>query len=275
MHNAFSIDTEDWFQVFYGADVIYSNTWSSQESHIQRMLDKTFELLNSKNIKATFFILGWIVEKNPYLARRITENGHEIASHGFWHEKVFELSPEKFKIDIINSKNVIEQATGQSVFGYRAPGYSMSQKDIRYLDLLSEAGYKYDSSLLDFYQPIGKLPQGLIEVRPNSLNIFGNYFPSNGGFFFRAIPYKAFRLYAKYLNSKKIPLVFYSHTWEIYTNYPRINMDQPQKFIQYFNLKSVEKKIKKLLIDFQFDTIQNLVEDFNKHQNLKVQMCLV
>ena len=195
--NIFSIDTEDWFQVGYGAERISRSHWASMSQRIDAMVESTLELLESRNVFATFFVVGWLAEKNPNLIRKIAENGHEIASHGYWHAEVFRQSPAEFSEDIKRAKACLEAAVGQEVFGFRAPGYSIGRREEWALDLLLDAGYRYDSSLLHASGSFGQLKNGLYEVAPSSLNILGRYLPFNGGFFFRILPYFLYKALAR------------------------------------------------------------------------------
>jgi polysaccharide deacetylase family protein (PEP-CTERM system associated) len=254
--NTFTIDAEDWFQVFYGAKMIAPDHWASMDQKIDLMVDCTLELLESRNRVATFFVVGWIAEKNPNLIRRIVRAGHEIASHGYWHREVFRQTPAEFSEDIKRAKTCLEDASGQEIRGFRAPGYSIGRHEEWALDLLLDAGYKYDSSMLHAVEPCRRLENGLYEVAPNSLNFFGKRLPSNGGFFFRIMPYYMYKQYVRFLNFRNVPLVFYTHTWEIFYEYPRIEMSGKKTFIQYANLAKVKNKLDHLLQDFDFTSIE-------------------
>ena len=253
--NIFSIDTEDWFQVGYGSETITRSHWSSMTHKIDAMVESTLELLESRNVLATFFVVGWLAEKHPNLIRKIAENGHEVASHGYWHSEVFRQSPAEFSEDIKRAKACLEDAAGEEVYGYRAPGYSIGRREEWALDLLLNVGYRYDSSLLHASRLFGQLENGLYEVAPNALNILGRYFPCNGGFIFRILPYFLYKQYVRYLRLCEKPLVFYVHTWEIFHDYPRMEMPFVKNFIQYANLEGVIDKLDHLLCDFEFTSI--------------------
>ena len=253
--NILTIDTEDWFHVWNGRKAIPQERWDEMSPKINFMVEQTLELLACENIVATFFIVGWIAEKNPSLIRQIVGHGHEIASHGYWHTSVCRQTPAEFHEDVRRAKACLEAASGQEVKGFRAPGYSIGHKEEWALDILLEAGYKYDSSLLHATEPFSKLRIGLYEVAPNSLSFCGSHLPSNGGFLFRLAPYFLYKFYASYLNAHGTPLVFYTHTWEIFLDYPRIPMSWHKEFIQYANLGSVKRKLGRLIHDFDFTSI--------------------
>jgi len=247
---------EDWFQVAYGAELVDRHAWSSLESHIEPMVDTLLQLFDDKGVHGTFFVVGWLGEAHPGLIRRIHDQGHEIASHSYWHREVFRLEPAEFREDVNRAKAALEQAIGAVVPGFRAPGYSIRPSEDWALDILVEAGHRYDSSLLHAAEPVYEVRPGLIEIAPNALRLGQRYFPVNGGFYFRALPYAVYRRYVKRLNRHGQRLVYYNHTWEPYTTYPRMPLPGLQRFIQYFNLHSVRGKLARLLDDFEFTSIE-------------------
>lgn len=257
--NALTIDTEDWFQVFYGSSAITRSDWPNLESRIAAMVDRSLDLLSMANVKATFFVVGWIADRDPALVRRIAEQGHEIGSHSYWHTEVHRQTPDEFSLDVDLAKNVLEQAIGAAVPGFRAPGYSIGREDEWALDVVREAGHSYDSSLLHATEPVSEVRPGLMEVAPNALRFAGRYLPSNGGFFFRMMPYPLYRHYVRHLNRGGVPLVFYTHTWEIEVDYPRISMEPVKHFVQYANLNAVHGKIQRLIADHNFAPISALL----------------
>ena len=256
--NAITIDTEEWFQVFYGSKEISRDEWSALKPRIQEMIESTLDLLLKHNVLATFFIVGWIAEKYPVLIRKIASHGHEIASHGYWHSEVFRQTPSEFCSDVRRSKNVLEQAIGNSVKGYRAPGYSIGPDQEWALEIIRDAGYVYDSSLLHVKIPFSQILPGLIEIPPNSFKLGKFSLPINGGFFFRVLPYTLYKYYIQNQNKKGVPLIFYTHTWEIFIDNPHIRMKFIKSFIQYFNLHKVQSKLDKMLNDYSFSSIEQI-----------------
>lgn len=255
--HALTIDYEDWFQIFFATDIINKSDWQDLDSKIQDMSRITLELLAEQNVHATFFVVGWLAEHHPELIRIISDAGHEIASHSYWHEEVHTLSREEFKEDARRSKRCIEDAVGAEVRGYRAPGYSIRENQEWALEILANEGYRYDSSMLHAPEAFYKMDNGMFEVRPNSLKILGRHMPSNGGFFFRLLPYFLFKKYVDILDAREMPLIFYTHTWELYTNYPKVKMSALKEIIQYFNRDSLIHKMRNLTTDFPFESIKN------------------
>jgi len=263
--NILTIDTEDWFQVFYGSKAIPRENWTAVEPKIAQMVDSVLDLLSRNQTPATFFIVGWIAERNPSLIRLIAGEGHEIASHSHWHTEVFRQSRSAFAKDVRRAKHCLEDAGGVPVKGFRAPGFSIRKTEEWALDAILEAGHAYDSSLLYVSEPFGEIRPSLYEVAPNSINVFGTWLPTNGGFFFRMVPYALYKPYVSFLNARNKPLVFYTHTWEIFLEYPRLPMSWHKRFIQYTNLRGVKTKIERLCRDFKFTTVENYY--FSKQQN--------
>lgn len=257
-YNIFSIDAEEWFQVCYGSDDNPMENWAKHESLIEPMIRDTLRLLSNTNTKATFFVVGWWAERYPDVVKLIAQAGHEVASHGYSHTPAFEQSLDEFKRDIVRAKKVIEGAINNEVVGYRAPAFSISRQDRDKLAAVASAGYLYDSSVLSSKNTIYEVCDGLIEITPNSIDIGEQSLPSGGGFFFRILPYFIFKRYLNWVLFKKQSLVFYTHTWEINSEYPRLNMSYREAFIQYSNLSGVPGKLIKLLNEYKFHTAKEV-----------------
>lgn len=251
-----SVDVEDWFQVFYAKQVVPKAKWSDRQSVISAMLDAILLMFHERNIKATFFFVGWLADHHPEVVKRVHREGHEIASHSYWHREIHELSCEEFAQDARQAKQALEDCVGEKIMGYRAPGYSIGSKQLWALDELAVAGYKYDSSLLDGANEPYEVRPGLLEFSPNSVTIGARRFPVNGGAFFRLVPYAFYRVYVRRLQRRKHQLNFYIHSWELFTDYPRLRMGRLKEFVQYANLDGVEAKFKMLITDFKFQSIR-------------------
>ena len=257
-YNVFSIDAEEWFQVCYGSDGNPMENWTEHDSQIEKMIRDALRILSETNTRATFFIVGWWAERYPGLVKLIDQAGHEVASHGYSHKPAFEQTLDEFKKDISLAKTVIETAIEKKVVGYRAPAFSISREDRDKLAAIAGAGYKYDSSVLSGRNTIYEVHDGLVEITPNSIDIGRKSLPSGGGFFFRMIPYFLFKKYLNLILFKRQSLVFYTHTWEITSDYPRLDMSYREAFIQYFNLSRVPRKLTKLLNEYNFYTAKEV-----------------
>lgn len=251
-----SVDVEDWFQVFYAKTIIPKANWSKMQSSVSAMADAILGIFHEVNIKATFFIVGWLADHNPEIVRRIHRAGHEIASHSYWHREVYDLSKAEFAADARQSKQALENCIGAEILGYRAPGYSIGARQFWALDELAAAGYKYDSSLLSGANEPYEVRPGLLEFSPNSVMLGQRCFPVNGGAFFRMVPYVFYRKYVRFMQRRRRVLNFYIHSWELFTDYPRVRMGLVKGFIQYANLNRVGGKFRRLVVDFKFRPIR-------------------
>ena len=237
--------------------------------------DRILELFDKHNAKGTFFVLGWVADRSPALVRRIAAAGHEIASHGYSHQLVYNQSPEVFREETIRSKQILEDLTGQPVTGYRAASYSITNESRWALDILAEAGFTWDSSIFpvrhDHYGMPGtsRWPYNLATDKghelvefPLSTLKFGNTtVPIAGGGYFRLFPYWFSRWGLGSLNRAGQPFIFYLHPWEIDPGQPRFEVSRFSKFRHYNNLDKCESRLERLLQDFEFTTVTDVLTD--------------
>ena len=271
--NALTIDVEDWFQVANLRNVINYEDWDSCESRILPNVSRLLLLLSRMNVKATFFILGWIAEKKPEIVELIHKCGHEIATHGYSHKSIYELSQEDFKQDLGASIEIIEKITGQKVEGYRAPNYSINPDTTWAWEVLAEFGIKYDSSIYPvkhnrygfvsaprFPFIINLKEHGkLIEFPLSTVRFLRNNIPVAGGAYLRLYPYWFIRAAIKKLNANKKPAIIYIHPWELDAYQPRLKIGFMSKLKHYGNLLMTEQKLRKLLSDFKFAPIRKVL----------------
>ena len=264
--HALTFDIEEHFQV--------SAFWTSErrqqrdrlESRVERNTMKIVDILASRSTKATFFVLGWIAERHPALVKRLAECGHEIASHGYGHELVSNLSAAALREDIRRSKDILENLTGRRVVGYRAPSFSITSWA---LEILVEEGFRYDSSINNRFRssitgtvgrspncyPINTRSGVLMEIAPSTVTTLGVQLPVGGGGYFRLLPYNATRMLLKRLESQGSPLVIYLHPWELDPEQPRMKGTLLSKARHYLNLDKTEEGLRRLLDDFVFRPI--------------------
>ncbi len=272
---AMSIDVEDWFQVENLKGVIARDSWDARERRVEANTDRMLGLMAARGVRCTCFILGWVAERCPDLIRRIAAAGHEIASHGYGHELIYDLTPGQFRDDIHRARDILQDLTGQRVRGYRAPSFSITDWAI---DILRDSGIEYDSSAFptvahDRYgklsemsagQPIVRLREGpdFHEVCVSCLNVAGRGLPWGGGGYFRLIPYPLFKRGVQRILSAGQPYVFYIHPWEIDAGQPRVRGDglkRSHRFRHYVNVNRCEKRWDALLGDFQWTTMSDLL----------------
>lgn len=275
--NALTVDVEDYFHVSAFAKVIRPQDWGSYESRIERNTARLLDLFDEHNCKATFFVLGWIAERYPSLVREIAQRGHEVACHGYDHKLIYDQTPEHFRRDTLRAKNLIEDILGASLYGYRAASFSITEQSKWALDIVAEAGFAYDSSVFpirhDRYGLHGahnqphrlKTSNGreLVEFPLTTVSFLGYRFPVAGGGYFRLYPYTLTRGLLRHINQRQGPFVFYLHPWELDANQPRIHAGVISTFRHYQNLSRCEGRLHRLLQDFRFATIQDVLADLD------------
>ena len=262
--NAMTIDVEDYFQVSAFAPYIRRERWNELECRVERNVDRILALLAEHDTRATFFTLGWIAERYPALVRRIVSAGHELASHGYGHERASDLSPQAFREDLSRAKQVLEDLAGLPVLGYRAPSFSIGKGNLWAFDVLRETGHQYSSSVYPIAHDHYGMPdsprtpyfvrEGLLEIPITTLRLFERNLPSSGGGYFRLFPYSLSRWMLERVNAHEAqPAVFYFHPWEIDPEQPRVQgIDAKSRFRHYVNLSRTEGRIARLLKDFKW-----------------------
>lgn len=263
--NYLTIDVEDYYHVSAFEGVVGPDNWGLYESRIERNTNDILDILDSYGVKATFFVLGWIGEKFPGLVKTIHDNGHEIGCHSYLHRLVYNLTPDEFKEDTKKAKDILEQVTGEAVLGYRAPSYSIVNSSLWALDILSELGFVYDSSIFPILHDRYGIPDAPrfkykiagnnITEYPISTSMFmGMKVPVSGGGYFRLFPYSFTKMLLNKINIRENqPFVFYMHPWEIDPSQPRVKgISNISKFRHYNNIDKTASRFEKLLVDFKF-----------------------
>jgi polysaccharide deacetylase family protein (PEP-CTERM system associated) len=272
IRNAMTIDVEDYFQVSAFAPYIPRESWASRVCRVESNIDRILALLDEKEVKATFFTLGWIAERHAGMVRRIVAGGHELASHGWGHQRVTDQASHEFREDVVRSKALLEDIGGQAVLGYRAPSFSIGRHNLWALDVLEESGYRYSSSIYpirhDHYGmpeaprfPYHPRPQhGLLVVPITTLQLFQRNFPAGGGGYFRLWPYPVSRWLLQRLNHREgRSAIFYFHPWEIDPGQPRQpGIGMKTRFRHYYNLDRMEGRIRALTRDFQWGRMDRI-----------------
>ena len=276
--HAISIDVEDYYHVAAFKDVISPSSWQDWPSRVERNTDKILQLFNNKGIKGTFFVLGWVAERYPQLVRRIYEQGHEIASHGYSHQLIYSQAKDVFREETYKSKQILEQQIQHPVLGYRAASYSITRKSLWAIDILLELGFRWDSSIFPVHHDNYGIPNTprsayrikgsdgdfLLEIPLTTARVGRLSLPAAGGGYFRLYPYWLSRLLFQYATREK-PGVFYLHPWEVDTGQPRIKEASAlSKFRHYNHLGACEKRLQQLLNDFRFGTMSNLMDGLDQ-----------
>ena len=273
--NAMSIDIEDWFQVGAFENVIARDSWEMLPSRVERNSDAALALFAEAGVKATFFTLGWVAARHPALTRRFGDAGHEIASHGWDHKRVFTFTPEQFRADIRRARAAIEDASGQRIQGYRAPSFSIDARNSWAHQVLAEEGYSYSSSVAPIahdhygwreaprflFKPVAGAD--LVELPVTTVEVAGRRMAAGGGGFFRMLPYGFSRWAVKRVNTAEDrPAAFYFHPWEIDPDQPRVAAAPLRSRIRHYSrLSSMRGKMLKLLGEFSWGTTAAVVEN--------------
>jgi polysaccharide deacetylase family protein (PEP-CTERM system associated) len=268
--NALTIDVEDYFQVSAFAPYIARSDWVNRECRVERNVQRILAMLAERRIRATFFTLGWIAERYPALVRDIVAGGHELASHGFGHERASDLDAAAFRDDVVRAKSLLEDCSGTAVKGYRAPSFSIGTANLWAFEVLHRAGYRYSSSIYPIAHDHYGMPdaprfahhteQGLLEVPITTLRLFNRNLPSSGGGYFRLLPYAVSRAMIRRVNdTEREPAIFYFHPWEIDAGQPRIaGIDAKTRFRHYVNIDRNEQKLGRLFDDFRWGRMDDI-----------------
>lgn len=268
--NALTIDVEDWFQVSAFAPYIRREDWEACECRVEANVQRILAMLAERDIRATFFTLGWIAERYPQVVRDIVAAGHELASHGYGHERASDLDAKQFGADVDRAKKLLEDLAGAEVRGYRAPSFSISVGNLWAFEALARAGYQYSSSVYPIRHDHYGMPDsprfayrvgtGLLEVPATTLRMFSRNMPTSGGGYFRLLPYALSRWMLRQVNERDgEPAIFYFHPWEIDPRQPRMSgIDLRTRFRHYVNLEHTESKISRLLDDFRWGRMDHI-----------------
>jgi polysaccharide deacetylase family protein (PEP-CTERM system associated) len=290
MTNLLSIDVEDYFHVSAFEAISPPASWETCEFRVDRNTEKVLVILAETGVKATFFVLGWVARRFPGLVRQIAAEGHEVASHGYGHRRVGTQSRQEFREDVHSSKALLEDLTAKTVLGYRAPSYSIGLNSLWAYDELTEAGYRYDSSVFpvkhDFYgipdwprfpfcvlrgaqgqwapddgladSPAGEPACRMLEIPITTLNLCGRNLPIAGGGYFRLFPYAVTHWGLQRINrQERRPFVFYLHPWELDPEQPRmVGASRKSRLRHYLNLEKTEERFRRLLRDFDFAPVR-------------------
>ena len=266
--NALTIDFEDWYQ---GLEIA-PEEWGRFESRIVPTGRRLLEILDRANVKGTFFILGPVAEQHPEIVRDIAAAGHEIGTHGYSHRLIYTQTPDDFREEMKRAIGVVEQVTGQKISGHRAPFFSITNRSLWALDILGELGLSYDTSIFpvaNYRYGIENAPRWpydieaggrvLREFPVSTWRILGKNVPVAGGAYFRIFPYAVTRAGFRSINRLGQPAVFYLHPWEIDPAHPRIDLPKRIATTHYFNLKATERRLVRLLRDFRFAPMKEIL----------------
>jgi len=276
MKNILSFDVEEHFQVSGMEKAISRSSWDSFHSRVEQSAQKILKILDRYKVKATFFILGWIAERHPGLIKEIAKQGHEIASHGFDHKLVYNMTPEQFAINLKQTNDLLESITGQRIYGYRAPSFSLAIDDKEKFEILAKLGFTYDSSLFPMkhfrYGRAQSIPLGPFEIEKDGryiikefpisvIKFLGKHIPAGAGGYFRLYPNTILRDNFKKVNNQERPVIIYLHPWEFDPEQPRVSgAGFGNTFRHYLNLDKTQSKLEMVLKEFEFGSFRDFID---------------
>lgn len=276
--NAMTVDVEDYFQVSAFEKYIDRSEWDNLACRVENNTERLLDLFDQHNVKITFFMLGWVAERYPELIKKIVNKGHELASHGYSHVRVTEQTPQQFREDVIKTKKMLEDISGQEVKGYRAASYSIGASNLWALQELQDAGHVYSSSIYPIKHDLYGMPEaprfafypngdgGLLEIPVTTVELGNKKLPCGGGGYFRFFPYALSRWAMRRVNQHDgQSCIFYFHPWEIDPAQPRQNgINVKTRFRHYLNLDKMYSRLECLLKDFKWDRMDKIFLDSNK-----------
>jgi polysaccharide deacetylase family protein (PEP-CTERM system associated) len=272
MKHAISVDLEEYFHVSNFSNVIARRRWEALPSRLLDPTRRLLDLFDEKGARATFFVLGWVAERHASLVREIAARGHEIACHGYEHALVYELGPRRFRADIQRAVTAIEDASGHTPRGFRAPSFSIVRRSLWALDILAEEGFHYDSSIFPVRHPrygIAEFPSGptqldlesglsIREFPMTTAPVLGWRLPVAGGGYLRFLPGPIFR-WAFSRAARRGPTVLYVHPWELDPEQPQLRVGLKTRVNHYHNLHRTETRLRQLVGRIRFESIATVL----------------
>lgn len=271
MYNALTIDLEDWYQGLTSTSR-QRDRWSIYEKRVVANTERLLSLLSQAEVKATFFVLGYLANQYPDLVRRVSDEGHEIALHSFDHQRVHQLTPDQFRRDVSSGLEAVHRVNGRQVQGYRAPMFSINSSSLWALEILRDMGFRYDSSIFpirNMYYGIPNAPRvpycpfknsSFVEFPLATVKLMGINWPVGGGFYMRTLPYGIIRAGIRKLNHQGNPAVIYVHPWEFDLEQKFKQVTPRERITHYHGRASLDRKMRQLLKEFKFVTLSKLLE---------------
>lgn len=271
----FSVDVEDWFHILDVPSTPTLYEWDKLPSHLEKNFFSLLDMLAQRKAHATCFFLGWVANRFPHLVKAAVAGGHEVGSHGYAHRLVYQMTRDDFYADALTSKQILENIAGCQVLGYRAPGFSVTERTPWFFDMLREAGYRYDSSVFPASGEHGNMrgkghwsffidgASGMIEFPMTVTSVFGRPVCFFGGGYLRLFPYFVVRKMTSKVLCEKRPVVFYVHPREVDPDHPRLRMNLRRRFKCYVNLKTTARKVGNVLDEFEVTSFREFILDYS------------
>jgi polysaccharide deacetylase family protein (PEP-CTERM system associated) len=276
MLNAFTVDVEDYFHVSGFASRIRRSDWKDFPCRVVANTQRILKLLAEAEVRATFFVLGWVAHRYPQIVREIKAAGHEIGNHSYWHRLVYNLTPDAFRDDLRLANRVLQDITGEPVVAFRAPSFSITNRSLWALEILAAEGFHYDSSVFPIRHHRYGIPSaermphmlrtdaGDLQEFPPSACQFGKLRLPVGGGYFRLYPGWLTRFCVRRINARQQPVMFYLHPWEIDQHQPRVRASRTSRFRHYVNLGRTESRLQQLMRMFRFGSMTDALSEFQR-----------
>jgi polysaccharide deacetylase family protein (PEP-CTERM system associated) len=271
--NAMTVDVEEYFQVAAFERQVRRGDWDRFPTRVATNTSRVLDLFAEHDVRATFFVLGWVAERHPELIARMVRDGHEVASHGYDHTRATELDRDAFRQDVLRTKGILEDRTGKPVRGYRAPSYSIGERNLWALDVLHESGHQYSSSIYPIRHDLYGMPaaprfafrprvDSILELPVTTVEVAGRKLPAGGGGYFRLLPYSAYCWALRRVNTRdRQPGIFYFHPWEVDPEQPRMpNAPLRSRFRHYVNLDTMEARLRRLVREFDWGRMDEVFD---------------
>jgi polysaccharide deacetylase family protein (PEP-CTERM system associated) len=271
-----TFDLEEYFHAEVFSGLVRPGDWHEFPSRVGDVTRTLLDLLGAHGVSATFFVLGWVAEREPRLIREIRARGHELGCHGYAHRLIYAMNRDDFQSDVRRAKEAIEDAAGVPVFGYRAPTFSVVRRSFWALEVLAEEGFRYDSSIFPIHHDRYGIPDAprfphrialpnggdIVEFPISTLALAGQHWPFSGGGYFRVVPYQVIRSALRRVNQReREPGMVYLHPWEMDPDQPRLPVHGLSRFRHYVNLRRTRGKLCRLLADFRFGPAGQVLQE--------------
>lgn len=266
--NALSVDVEDYFMVSAFEKHVKRSEWERFECRVEKNTMKILDIMDEYGARATFFVVGWVAERYPELVREIHRRGHELGCHSFSHRLIYEMTPDEFRQDLRKTRRAIESAGVGPVIGFRAPSFSVVERNLWALDILRKEGFKYDASIFPAAHARGGIADAaryphwikdLAEFPMSTARVLGKSLPFSGGGYFRLFPYPLIRFGMEQSVRQGKPTIIYVHPWEFDPDQPRMKAAPVDRFKHYVNLDKTESKFRRLLRDYHFAPVRDVL----------------
>ncbi len=285
MKNVLTVDVEEWFHPEAVQNQFPPETWDKQEKRVEPLIDKLLDLFAQYNARATFFVLGWVAERNPQIVKNIVAAGHEIASHSYSHRMVTRMTPEEFDEDLKKSVQVLQDISGKKVRGFRAPTFSITKQNLWAFDILIQNGLEYDSSIYPIWHDRYGIPdaprspflfqgqngQQIAEFTMPTIQIGSKNLPFGGGGYLRLLPLWFTMFGIRRFNNEGQSAIIYMHPWEFDPEQPRLPMGKLQSFRHYGKIKHNFAKLTHLLKTFDWMAMEDYLEQLQKQNALPLK----